>query len=250
MTAAPASVPSPKTVFSRVRLRRDVPLQALAPVLMPAEPNARLAVAHRLMWALFPGSREQDRDFLWREETPGRTLGDRVTFYLLSARPPVDAHTLFEIGSKPFAPELAAGDRLAFALRVNPVVSMRAPGARERGKRHDPIAVRLSGLSREERGERRDAVIQEVARDWLAAQGERHGFRLIEPETLRAEDAWRQVPRDKGEKSVAFSVLDLEGRLEVADPARLVTALSAGFGKAKAFGCGLMLIRRLPAARR
>ncbi|MEI6560281.1 MAG: type I-E CRISPR-associated protein Cas6/Cse3/CasE [Rhodospirillaceae bacterium] len=248
MTAAAEPSP-PKSVFSRVRLRRDVPLQALAPVLMPAEANARLAVAHRLMWALFPGSREQDRDFLWREETPGRTLGDRVTFYLLSARPPVDVHTLFEIGSKPFAPELAAGDRLAFALRVNPVVSTRPPGARQRGQRHDPVAARLHGLSRDERGERRHDVIQEVAWDWLTAQGERHGFRLIEPETLRAEDSWRQVPREKGQKPVAFSVLDLEGRLEVADSARFLQALSAGFGKAKAFGCGLMLIRRLRVAR-
>jgi len=34
----------------------------------------------------------------------------------------------------------------------------------------------------------------------------------------------------------------------VTEPERFVEALSAGLGKAKGFGCGLMLVRRLPVA--
>ncbi len=246
MTAPEPS--TPKTIFSRVRLRRDVPLQALAPVLVPAEANARLAVAHRLVWALFPGSRDQDRDFLWREDTPGGNPGRSATFTVLSARPPVDAHNLFEIESKPFAPDLAAGDRLGFALRANPVVSSRAPGSRERGKRHDVVMDRLFRLPKGVRGAERQAAIEEAARSWLTDQGGRHGFHL-EPDVLRA-DGYLQVrlPRENGQKPAQFSVLDLEGRLEVTEPERFTATLSAGLGKAKAFGCGLMLVRRLPAA--
>ncbi|WP_243641924.1 type I-E CRISPR-associated protein Cas6/Cse3/CasE [Rhodovulum steppense] len=41
-----------------------------------------------------------------------------------------------------------------------------------------------------------------------------------------------------------FGILDLEGRIEVTDPEALLARLARGFGRAKAFGCGLMLIRR------
>ena len=45
-------------------------------------------------------------------------------------------------------------------------------------------------------------------------------------------------------RPATFSVLDLEGVLEVIDPAMFLQHLSTGFGRAKAFGCGLMLIRQ------
>jgi CRISPR system Cascade subunit CasE len=44
--------------------------------------------------------------------------------------------------------------------------------------------------------------------------------------------------------SASFGVLDFAGLIEVADPSVFVARLGQGFGKAKAFGCGLMLIRR------
>jgi CRISPR system Cascade subunit CasE len=255
MTPAPTSQPAEsssvlKGVLSRVRLRRSAPLQTLAPILVPTDTNARLATSHRLIWALFPGSPEQERDFLWREDMPDGALATGVTFTVLSTRPPANDHNLFDIASKPFAPELAAGDHLGFLLRVNPVVSRRTSEAQKRGKRLDPIAARIKQFPETERPGKRDAVVQEVARDWLTAQGERHGFRLPIPESVRAEDDWRRVKREKGQGFMQFSVVDLQGRLEVTDPVRFLAALSAGFGKAKAFGCGLMLIRRLPAPER
>jgi CRISPR system Cascade subunit CasE len=42
-----------------------------------------------------------------------------------------------------------------------------------------------------------------------------------------------------------FGVLDISGVLEVRDPARFLARLIQGFGRARAFGCGLMLIRRV-----
>ncbi len=43
---------------------------------------------------------------------------------------------------------------------------------------------------------------------------------------------------------MTHGVLDLEGEIEVTDPAAFATALAQGFGRAKAWGCGMMLIRR------
>ena len=68
---------------------------------------------------------DQRRDFLWRE------MEQRGAFLILSARAPVDRHALFELDEpKSFAPALAAGDRLGFSLRANPVVRRRDPSRR------------------------------------------------------------------------------------------------------------------------
>jgi len=42
-----------------------------------------------------------------------------------------------------------------------------------------------------------------------------------------------------------FGSLDISGVLEVRDPAVFLGNLSKGFGRARAFGRGLMLIRRI-----
>jgi CRISPR system Cascade subunit CasE len=50
---------------------------------------------------------------------------------------------------------------------------------------------------------------------------------------------------DRPKAAIRIGVLDLEGVLVVSDPARFCHCLAQGFGRAKAFGCGLMLIRRV-----
>jgi CRISPR system Cascade subunit CasE len=221
--------------LSRARLRRDAPLAALSPLLVPAAPDARADAAHRLVWALFSDGADRRRDFLWREEGPGR-------FLALSHRPPNPLHEIFELDTKEFAPCLAPGDRLGFALRANPVIARKAEGA-ARSKRHDVVMDALHALPRgqERRLARPDAVI-EAGRAWLARQGAAHGF---EPGEGVAVDGYEtvRVPRPGG-PMLRFGRLDLEGELTVMDPPRFLEALAGGFGRARAFGCGLMLIRR------
>jgi CRISPR system Cascade subunit CasE len=54
-----------------------------------------------------------------------------------------------------------------------------------------------------------------------------------------------RLERGRGKaRDIELGVLDLEGTLEVCDPQAFVAALGHGFGRGKAFGCGLMLIRR------
>src|SRR4051794_2426010 len=116
-------------VLARARLRRNVPAQALARVLVPEDQGARLGTAHALVWALFADTPDRRRDFLWRETQPGE-------FLILGNRPPTDLHGLFDLEYKQFAPALRPKQRLRFDLRFNPVVSI--PGARgSRGKRRD-----------------------------------------------------------------------------------------------------------------
>lgn len=221
--------------LSRARLRDDAGLEALGPVLVPGEAGPQASVAHRMVWTLFADDPGRERDFLWRQEAPGR-------FLTLSARRPREDSPLFAVESKPFAPALRPGDRLAFALRANPTVQAHGPG--DRSRRSDVVMHALQMASSPDRAARRPTVIREAGAAWLARQGERHGF---DPDQERlAVDGYEQhkVPRAGRRALIRFSTLDFEGLLTVKEPEAFVARLLQGFGRARAFGCGLMLIRR------
>lgn len=220
----------------RARLRRDVPAAAIARLLVPPDRDSRLGAAHRVIWALFADGADRKRDFLWRETRPGEYLA-------LAARPPVDEHKLFHLESKPFAPALRPGQRLRFDLRANPVVSSRPEPGDKRGRRHDVVMQALHGLPKQDRPLEREARTRAAAADWLARQGELWGF-TPDPDRF-VVDGYDQVrlPREPGTKPIAFSALTLGGVLTVREPEAFLGRLAHGFGAAKAFGCGLMLIR-------
>lgn len=242
-------------LLSRARVRRDAPVSALRALLVPSAESARVGAAHRLVWTLFADSPDRARDFLWREAEPG-------LFYLLSRRPPEDRHGLFDLDApKPFEPRLSPGDRLAFALRANATVA-RVPagraGAREgvRGARCDVVMNAIHALPPQARPAERARAVAREGRRWLERQGERAGFVLPAATGRKEEDendaapsalrvtGYRTMRVDHGGPAARLGVLDFEGVLEVRDPAAFVTAIGQGFGRAKAFGCGLMLVRR------
>jgi CRISPR system Cascade subunit CasE len=70
------------------------------------------------------------------------------------------------------------------------------------------------------------------------------GFSLVGEPNVDGYETLR-LNRD-GAAPIRFSRLDFQGVLRVDDPARFLTRLAAGFGRSRAFGCGLMLIRRVP----
>lgn len=220
--------------LSRITLRKNAPMAALAPVLVPKDQDGRISLSHRLLWTLFGDHPDRRRDFLWREDGPGR-------FLVLSQRPPQDAHSMFHVETKGFAPVLQSGDRLAFALRANAVVSSH----REDGSqtRHDVVMARLKSMPPGERKQHRDRVSQEAGFEWFARQGVAHGF---EPDNDVVVESYAQVraPRDGKQPPVTFSTIDLVGHLRVSDPSQFLQAVAVGLGKSKAFGCGLMLIRK------
>ncbi len=226
--------------LSRVRLARTASVRALAPLLLgngAGGGHGSIDADHRLVWSLFADGPDRRRDFLWRRMDDG-------AFLVLSARPPEDRHGLFEIDApKPFAPALEPGDRLRFSLRANPTVR---PRDRERrhARRHDVVMDALDRRPEGARAEQRAAAIRDEGLAWLARRGEAAGFAVREGET--GVEGYRQhrVGRGPGKEAMAFSTLDFDGVLEVRDPPAFVPAVARGFGPAKAFGCGLMLVRR------
>ncbi len=221
----------------RARLRRDRAAAALAPLLVPEDPAAEMGAAHRLVWTLFADGPDRRRDFLWRRTAAGE-------FLILAPRPPADPYHLFELESKSFAPVLRPGQRLGFDLRANPVRSVLCGPAR-RGQRTDVVMAAIHGASQHARATARLGAIEAAGAEWLARQGEKAAFRT-EPDRLRIDGYDRvRIPRGPDRAAISFSVLEFRGVLTVEDPARFLAGLASGFGAAKAFGCGLMLIRRV-----
>lgn len=238
--------------LTRARLKQALGESAMDALVASIAGDSALA-SHHVIWTLFSDGPDRRRDFLWREERSGH-------FYLLSNRVPEDRFGLFELDEpKVFAPRLRSGDRLQFALRVNATVARHASiGAR--GKPHDIVSNALlsaESTSKSKAGDRR-RIAHPIAREWMMARGLRHGFSMAlgptaDPEGWEPE--WHDPFRVLGYSSVRIhrgeapvmrvGVLDLEGELIVEEPDTFMAAVAKGFGRAKAFGFGLMMLRRL-----
>lgn len=227
--------------LSRLSLARDAGNAALRSLLDPADPAKAKDAHHRLLWTLFADGPERRRDFLWRAEGRGR-------FFTLSQRPP-QPHAVFAPPEvKEFDPVLAVGDRLTFVLRANATKDRaaisRLPSAQQKSRRVDLVMDLLHSLPRGGRADARQDLARQAAGEWFGRQGAAHGF-AIEDLVVNDYSAISQ-PRQKGrrESHAKFGILDLSGTVQITDPAAFVMRLGQGFGRARAFGCGLMLIRR------
>jgi len=241
--------------FSRIQL--DVRHPQAKQALLLAQ-TADAYAEHQWLWRFFPAEPGAPRTFLHRRCEPV-AAGEPAQIYVVSQRPPEAPHPAWRIESRPYQPQLRVGDRLRFELRVNPVRSQTDAAGKLR--RHDVVMQAKKRLLAEHgvaqwkdlpesvrpalydlvQGEVSDWFVGNDAQPGLAA---RHGFRAF-ADSLRV-DAYRQhrFHRKGGDKPIALSTVDLSGRLQVIDPERAVAALLAGMGHAKAFGCGLLLVRR------
>jgi CRISPR-associated protein Cas6/Cse3/CasE, subtype I-E/ECOLI len=193
---------------------------------------------HRIVWSFFGDEPDRARDFLFRHEGEGLT----TRLYTLSARAPVDSSGMWEIATKDFAPKLAPGDRLMFALRANP--TRRKKNGDASGKRVDVVmdakfAARANGTRQQGTD-----LIEAACVEWLRSRSEGHGFEFGEGDVRTERYTTERFPRGRGERDAAVTTIDFEGRLTVRDPSRLVESVVQGIGPGKAFGCGLMLIKR------
>jgi CRISPR system Cascade subunit CasE len=229
--------------FTRARVRRQVPAAALRELLLPTDDGRRAGAGHRLVWTLFADRPDRERDFLWREADAGQ-------FYVLSRRAPIDQHALFELDPpKQFAPVLSVGDRLMFSLRANATVA-KGGGPGVRGKPCDVVMDAIREVAPGARATERAKQVQLAGQRWLRAQGTRSGFSLELGETQGGSapsvqvTSYRTLRVDHAGPTARIGVLDFEGTLTVTEPELFLEALSRGFGRAKAFGCGLMMIRR------
>ena len=207
--------------------------------------------AHALVWTLFADQPRGARCFLYRAEEPERFPG---RFLIVSTEPPTDPDGLWRLDTKPYAPELTTGDTLRFVLRVNPAVTYKVG---RKTKRADVVmkAKDAAGRAAEAAIPATDEAVRRavkraarakvdkdvLVRDWLAPRLDAGGARL---DTFDLT-GWQVRPDHRaGGQRHRLAVADIEGALTVTDPDAFTAGLFAGLGKARAYGCGLLLVRR------
>lgn len=211
---------------------------------------------HQWLWKFLAAERGAERDFLFRRRDSHDTSPG---FYVVSSRKPVTISDAWQVNSREYEPKLTVSQRFSFEIRANPVVTHKVG---EKSRRDDVVMHKKMQLL-SERGllrwsDWRDddpakppvyELIQNTCVDWLERRSERTGFVLVEnmipgddkkQKAIRV-DAYGQHHANK--KDIRFSSVDFSGVLEVTDPAALRQALYKGIGHAKAFGCGLLLIK-------
>lgn len=166
---------------------------------------------HRILWKAFPGEEETRRPFLFRADCNGKNL----SVIMLSDREPLPVEGDYLLRANPFDIRLSPSP-YAFSLRANPV------------KRLSQARCRVP------------VVGEDSLRNWLIRKTE--GICSFEKVIVshREEMHFRKA----GIPGKIVSV-DYEGLLAPHDPEALLLLIKQGIGPAKAFGCGLLLLKRL-----
>ena len=187
---------------------------------------------HRQLWRMFPGGNreirtsgnEERQGFLFRIENS--LVGRPARLLVQSRKAPSVANGVSLIGTREFRLQPVRGQRLAFLLTANPVKTI-ADIQRDAkpGKRSEKCRVPL--------------IRENEQRLWLerklAASGKVEAVSILPHAPLYFR---------KGNRGGKLVTVTFEGVLTVGEPGNLIGLLKNGVGPAKAFGCGLLLVRR------
>ncbi|MBQ0213335.1 type I-E CRISPR-associated protein Cas6/Cse3/CasE [Proteus vulgaris] len=196
---------------------------------------------HQLLWQLF--TEEKERSFLYRIEIE---KNGTPIFYILSSVTPAIKHAFFKIETKPFLPKLAPKMKLAFSLRANPTVCITDKEGKQH--RHDVLMHAKKQAQLNGNYSSHDDIqhlMQQAALNWITSESRlnKWGISLTQLPDIKAYTPER-IKKPSG-KIMAFSSVDYQGVLTIEDPHLFWQQYQQGFGRAKAFGCGLMLIRSI-----
>ncbi|MCY4644774.1 MAG: type I-E CRISPR-associated protein Cas6/Cse3/CasE, partial [Bacteriovoracales bacterium] len=202
---------------------------------------------HQALWELFDFDPRAKRDFLFHKIEKRR----KPKYYVLSKRPPLSGKKLWHIdGPKKYDPCIREGQVLSFVLRINPVVTVQENKREKKNaksKRVDILTYKKMQMNyRELPFEKKippQQLIQEGCLEWLEKRSENNGFIFKKNEVIiggyQKNRAWSK------NKSIVYNSADIMGRLTVCDEEKFKTALYEGIGRGRAFGCGLLLVKKI-----
>jgi CRISPR system Cascade subunit CasE len=238
--------------FSKITLRESAPIGALRHLLHDGY------APHKTVWQLLSKStdqtqeqaQKQERDFLFRFDVEPRNGLPR--FYVVSRHEAKDTSGLWGVQTKPYLvhepdtpPLFALGDHFRFSLRVNPTFD-KSDRSKKQKQRHDLICHLRKQLPKNAQGVREEshaATEHRACKEWLERKTTL-GFRLVNPDESLLVEQYDQLRFKHKDQTTILSRVDMSGVLEVTDVKKFWDNLTKGIGHGKAFGCGLLLIRR------
>ena len=212
-------------------------------VIIPASEHVRAAIRdmahapyglHQWLWKFFDGDGDAERDFIFRRHDLDRL--PRV--YVVSARPPIAFGEDWEVQTRAYSPHPAAGQRLSFVLCANPVISKK--GVDGKSRRHDVVMQAKKTVPPADRPPVAE-LVEQTCLAWLQSRAAKAGFELVGA-TVEAY-CQQHGRRRSGGDAIQFSSVEFSGELIVSDADAFQRTLLHGIGHAKAFGCGLMLVK-------
>lgn len=180
---------------------------------------------HRVLWKLFPEDAQAERDFLFHMEKSDRT--GAVILMQSARKPEIICNGAKILACKEYQLALQKDQQLRFLLVANPVKTIND----ENGRTTDTGDLKKCRVP---------LIRDEEQRDWLSRKLKPGA----EPEELFIDPRHPLYFRKSGMAGKIKPVV-FQGILKVAEPEAFVQSIQNGIGPAKAFGCGLMLVRRI-----
>jgi len=199
----------------------------LSKILMSGQACRNPYETHRALWKLFPDDIDANRDFLFHI---GQSDQSRAEILMQSCRKPLKSSDTAKIlASKEYNPIFLAGYRLSFLLIANPIKMINDKSGR-----------------RNANGEIKKCRVPLIRDDDQRVWIERKLGAAASLETLIVDPIssirFRKTREDRAGK---IQPVSFQGILRVENAEAMTALLKAGIGPAKAFGCGLMLVRRI-----
>ncbi|MFF7589170.1 type I-E CRISPR-associated protein Cas6/Cse3/CasE [Kitasatospora purpeofusca] len=213
---------------------RSNPPQSNPPQSNPpaASGSAVAGPAPRVLWRIDHNSRSEVLLYLVGPQRP-----DLTHLVEQAGWPTTGGWRTFDYGA--FLSGIAAGSTFAFRLTANPVHSIRRKPD-EPTKRTAHVAQRHQVAWLLKQQKRSGFTVVEKAPDRrLLSEGDEHEL------VVHRQQAVSFGKNDRvqaGRHTVTLVTATYDGRLRVTDPDALRRTLTAGLGKAKAYGCGLMTL--------
>lgn len=181
---------------------------------------------HRALWSLFPDvERGSVSPFLYHMESINLASGAQVL--MQSSIEPVSGSAAVRVlATKPFPASFKVGQRLAFQLLANPTKSISDTQNKANKKNQGKCRVPL--------------VKEEEQCAWL----QRKFAGAVNIDALNIRNHAPLYFR-KGNRAGKVVPVFFEGAFEVSDIEMVTDLWKNGIGPAKAFGCGLMMVRKI-----
>lgn len=199
---------------------------------------------HKMVWDFFPEDKDAKRDFLYRRFD----LGRMPQYFVLSNRKPVNDQGIWDIDTKQYEPVIRKGDNFSFNLRVNPVVTTMPEGRESKKRKRDDVYMNALAKYKDIPIEKRPSnneIMVESGLEWILDRAKKHGFSLNKDKVLVEGYNRLEGFKDKKKNKIKFGIFDYSGVLVVENAELFRETLFNGIGKAKAFGCGMLLLKRV-----